>query len=425
MSLVVSGVSHHTTDLALRERLAFAEHALPQALLALRKQIDGAGAVIVSTCNRSEVYLHHAAEAEDLHREIRRFISTWHQLPEAAFSTGLYEYHTRDAAGHLFRVTSSLDSLVVGEQQILGQVHDAYLVAHAEQATDKVINALFQRAFSVAKRVKSQTNLSAGKVSISSVAVDLAVSIFSNLAGKTVMVVGSGEMSEITLKSLVSHGVGSVLIANRSLDSATELARQFPGAAAVALDDIANHLAHADIVISSTAAPGVVLRAADFQAALKKRANAPMFVIDIAVPRDVDPAVNELDNVYLYDIDNLQEVANRNLEARRAEVDRCLEIVEAGVDQFSRWLNGLAAEPTIVSLSKQLHVIREREVEKTLSQLAHLSEKDREEVEYLAKRIVNSILQQPLTQLKQDAHHADHGALIRLVQRLFNLKEST
>lgn len=424
MSLVVTGLNHRTSELALRERMAFPDETLPKALLALHEQIEDAGVVILSTCNRSEVYVNHMGEPNYLHHEIREFLSAWHGIPEGEFGPSLYEYEGKDTVGHLFRVSSSLDSLVVGEQQILGQVHDAYLLAHQEQCTDKVMNALFQRAFSVAKKVRSQTNISAGRVSVSSVAVDLAVSIFMDLSGETVLVIGSGEMSELTLRHLVEQGVGKVMVANRSLEKAEALAREFNGEA-VTLDAIESRLHEADIVISSTGAPGVVLHADQMQWALKRRGQKPMFVIDIAVPRDVDAAANELDNVYLYTIDDLQEVADRNLEARREEIDRCLELVDAGVDTFWKWLRGLAAEPTIVSLSKELHQVRERELEKTLAHLPDLSEEQREEIEYLTKRIVNNILQRPLAQLKQEVHEEEHTSVLQAVRRLFGLKEGT
>ena len=424
MSLVVSGVSHHTSDVALRDRLTFSEESLPGALLALRERIADAGAVIVSTCNRSEVYVNGVGDSADLHHEIRGFISRWHGVPVEELTGALYEYDDREAVGHLFRVASSLDSMVVGEEQILGQVHDAYIVAHREQATDKVVNALFQKAFSVAKKVRSQTRISAGKVSISSVAVDLAVSIFMDLSGETVLVIGSGEMGELTLKHLVDKGVGHVIVANRSPEKAEALAQTYNGES-VALDDIDQVLARADIVISSTGAPGVVLEAEQVQAALRQRSQKPMFLIDIAAPRDIDAAANELDNVYLYNIDDLQEVADKNIEARRHEVDRCLELVDIGTDQFCKWLRSLAAEPTIVSLSRELNAVRERELEKTLARLPELSKKDREEVAYLTKRIVNNILQRPLTQIKEEVHDADHLGVLQMVRRLFGLKEGT
>ena len=424
MTLVVSGLSHQTSDLALRERMAFSEEALPGALLRLRKQIDGAGVVILSTCNRSEIYVSYTGAPEDLLEEIRRFWSSSHAVEESEFVDSLYEYHGREAVGHLFRVASSLDSLVVGEGQILGQVRDAYQLAHAEQSTDKVTNSLFQKAFSVAKRVRDKTEIGEGKVSISSVAVDLAASIFGNLSGKTILVVGSGEMGELTLKSLVEKGAGSVIVANRSVEKAAELASRYDGES-VGLADLGDRLPEADIVIASTGAPGTVLHADDFHTALRRRNNEPMFVIDIAMPRDVDASVNEIDNVYLYNIDDLQGVADQNMETRRAEVDRCLEIVDEGVEQFSRWLNTLAAEPTIRSLSKELNAIRERELAKSLTRLAGLTDKQLEEVEYLSKRIVNNILQQPMSQLKQEVHDHDSANVLQLVRRLFGLKEST
>lgn len=422
MSLVVTGLNHRTSELDLRERLQFREESLPDALAQLRARLGEGGGVIVSTCNRSEIYVNHPGAPADVHRELRAFLSDWHKMPESEFTKTLYEYEGPETVGHLFRVASSLDSMVVGEQQISGQVHDAYLIAHSENATDKVLNALFQKAFSVAKRVRSKSSISEGKVSVSSVAVDLAVSIFMDLADKTVMVIGSGEMAELTLKNLVDKGVGEVLVANRSLERAQSLSEAY-GGRAVALSDLDYHLKRADILISATGAPGIILRTEQFQKALKERNKEPMFVIDIAVPRDIDAAVHDMDNVYLYDLDDLKKVADANLEARRDEIDRCLAMVETGVEQFCRWMNGLAAEPTIVSLSEEFNAIREKELEKTLRSLHDLDPDQREEIEYLSKRIVNSILQRPLTQLKREVDDGDQAGMLGLVRRLFGLKE--
>ncbi len=423
MSLVVTGLNHATSDIALRERMSFASEQIPEALAQLRVRLEDAGVVIVSTCNRMEIYVNHMGKSEDLLHEIRQFLSEWHEVEEAEFADALYAHEDTEAAGHLFRVASSLDSMVVGEDQILGQVHDAYITAHAEQATDKIINTLFQKAFTVAKKVRSTTKIAEGKVSVSSVAVDLAVSIFMDLTDKTVVVIGSGEMGELTLKCLVDKGVGSVIVANRSLDNAQLLANQFNGEA-IALNTLPEHLHRADIVISSTGAPGVILHRDQVAQALKKRANQPMFVIDIALPRDVEASINELDNVYLYDLDNLKGVTAKNLEARRTELDRCYKIVDNGVDQFSRWLKSLIAEPTIVSLSHEFNAVRERELEKTLDSMKHLPDKDREEIEYLTKRIINNILQQPLTKIKQEVHDSENSSVLQVVRRIFGLKES-
>jgi len=424
MSLVVVGLSHHTSSVELRERLAFTAQTLPGALLELRKRLDKAGVVILSTCNRVEVYAHHAAMPEkEVCQKIRAFLADWHHLAEEEFRAALYEQEGAEVVGHLFRVASSLDSMVVGETQILGQVHDAYLASQSEQAADKVIHSLFQKAFSVAKSVRSQSSIGEGKVSVSSVAVDLAVSIFMELANKTVMVVGSGEVGELTLKSLVSRGVRNVLVVNRSAERAKALADAYNGEA-VAFADLQECLHRADIVLTSTAAPGFILHAPDFERALRLRSQEPVFVIDIAVPRDVDPASAELDNVYLYNVDDLEQVVNEHIVARRKEIEQCMAMVERSVEQFARWLYSLAADPTIASMAKELDTIRERELEKTLVALPDLTEKEREDVRYLTQRIVKNILQNPMTQLKQEIRHHDPHTVIHLVKRLFGLKDT-
>lgn len=424
MSLAVIGLNHRTGSVELRERLHFTPESAREALQHLRRRLEGAGAVILSTCNRVEVYASHAADSEELVRELRSFLAEWHGVPEAELRDALYAHVDEAAVGHLFRVACSLDSMVVGEQQILGQVHDAFILAQTEQATDKVLSALFQRAFSVAKKVRTETQISAGKVSIGSVAVDLAVSIFMDLAGKTVMILGSGKMGELALKSLVSRGAGTLLTVNRSLEKAVELAERH-GGEPLPLGHLGQHLHRADIVIASTGSPNYILGPADFEAALKQRARAPMFVIDIAVPRNVDPRVDELDNVYLYDVDDLQQVAEQNKEARRREIDRCLALVDEGVEQFWHWVKSLAAEPTIVSMAQELNAIRERELAKTLAGMPDLTDEQRREIEYLSKRIVNTILQRPMSQIKREMAHHDAHTVLHLVKRLFGLKETT
>lgn len=423
MSLVVVGLSHHTSSLELRERLAFPAHEIPSALLSLTKSHEGAGVVLLSTCNRVEIYMSHPLPAEDLQAEIRTFLSQWRQMPESDFAEALYAYKDREMVGHLFRVASSLDSLVVGEVQILGQVHDAYLMAQTEQTTDKIIHTLFQKAFTVAKSVRTETSIGTGKVSVSSVAVELAESIFRALGGKTVMVVGSGEMAELTLKSLVDRGVRGVLVANRSPERAQKLAEAY-GGESIAFEDLRNHLHRADIVISTTAAPRTILHVPDFHFALKQRGQEPMLVIDIAVPRDVDADVGDIDNVYLYNVDDLEQVVNENLEARRKEIDAAMALVEYGVDRFMHWMAGLVAEPTIVSVSEELDQIRQRELRKTLAALPDLTETQRREIDFLTTRIVRGILQRPAASIKQEIGHHDPHTVLHLVKRLFGIEES-
>jgi glutamyl-tRNA reductase len=230
-------------------------------------------------------------------------------------------------------------------------------------------------------------------------------------------------MGELTLKNLVSRGVARLLMVNRSVEKAAELAAVY-GGEAIPLADLETHLHRADIVIASTAAPGYVLRPEHFQQALKRRALSPMFVIDIAVPRNVDPAVNEVDNVYLYDVDDLQQVTEQNKEARRKEIDRCMEMVDEGVQQFCHWVRSLEAEPTIVEMAHELNAIRERELQKTLASMPDLTDKQREEIAYMSKRIVNTILQRPMSQLKREMAHQDAHTVLHLVKRLFGLKEA-
>lgn len=422
MTLALTGLSHHTSPLELREKLALEPDRVPPLLHHLKRQFPGGGAVLISTCNRVEVYLRAEEAASTLHAAARQVLAEASGLDEDHFQPHLYEESDRAVVAHLFKVASSLDSLVVGEQQILGQVHDAFLIAQAENTTEKILSQLFQRAFKVAKEVRTKTSIGAGKVSVASVAVDLAVSIFMSLADKTVLVLGSGETGELTLRHLVDQGARRVMVANRTLQSAEALAGQYQGDA-LTLEALPCHLHRADIVISSTSAPQPILHQEDFERALRQRNQKPMFVIDIAVPRDIDHAVNDLDNVYLYDIDDLQQVADQNLELRRAEISHALEIVEDQVDAFMKWRHGLFAEPTIVSMAQELNAIRQKELERTLKELGPLSPEQQQAIDYLTQRIVNKILQRPLTQLKEEVALEDPHRVLHLVKRLFGLEE--
>lgn len=423
MSLVVVGLSHHTSPVALRERLAFTDEMIPAALARLRKRFEGAGVVLLSTCNRVEAYVHYAGgDAATVTKGVSQFLSEWHDIPEERFRDALYTHEGVDATGHLFRVASGLDSLVVGESQILGQVHDAYLAAQTEQTADKVIHALFQKAFATAKTVRTESGIGAGKVSVSSVAVDLAAAIFMDFSNTTVLVIGAGEMAELTLKSLFEKGARRVLVANRSIEHAQALADAYRGEA-IALENISEGLAESDILITSTAAPGYILRPVDFEPMLRRRGQRPMFLIDIAVPRDIDPAVGDLANVYLYNMDDLERVVEQNLEARRQELRRCLDMIDRSARQFCGWMDSLVAEPTIKSMAEELNLIREEELEKTLAALDNISESQRREIRYLTERIVNRILQRPMREIKQEIGHHDPHTVLHLVKRIFGLED--
>ncbi len=424
MNLLVLGMNHRTSPVELRERLHFSDEMLPQALTELNRRL-GCACVILGTCNRVELYAHTEGDAHDTSLIMRAFLAEFHGVSEAEFTPHLYLHEGQACVTHLYRVAASLDSLIVGEGQIIGQVQAAFLAAQAAQTTDKMLSGLFQRALRGAKRAYAQTGISSGKVSIGSVAAELAVNIFMDLAGKTVLIIGSGKIGELTLKTLVAHGVGRVLLCNRSPEKAETLAEQH-GGEALPFELLRDNLHQADIVITSTGSPEPVLAKEHFRRALQQRDRMPMFVIDIAVPRDVDSRVNELDDIYLYDMDNLQEVAERNLAKRQEAAAKALEIVERETEQFWRWRSSLEAEPTIVSMSAELNAIRERELQKTLRMLPDLDDKERAEIEYLTKRIVNNILRQPMTQLKTEmAEHDAPQSVLHLVKRLFGLEELT
>ncbi len=426
MSLLVAGLNHASCPLEVRERLAFPADGLPAAYQRLSGAVPGAGAVILSTCNRVEIYLSlwdSGLAASAAVEKAVGFLADFHGVPADCFRDTLYVIEDDAVPGHLFRVASGLDSLVVGETQIHGQVHDAYLAARAADSVDKVLNGLFQRAFSVAKAVRTDTAIGEGKVSVSSVAVDLAVSIFGDLAARTVFVVGSGDMAGLTLRHLVEHGAQRITVANRDAARATRLAQPY-GGEVVAFDALGDRLHEADIVVSSTAAPGFILDRGHFAAALRRRAYQPMFVIDIAVPRDINPDVAALDNVYLCDIDGLQKSAQANLEARRREFDRALEIVERKAASCSEWLRRLSVEPAITGMAKKLDAIREREVERTFAELPDLTEDEREAIRRMSDRLVRRILDRPIAHFKHEATREDPSALVHLARRLFGLDEA-
>ena len=420
MSLAVVGFNHRTAPLELRERLHFGPEEVPRALAALRQRLGPAGVVIVSTCNRVEFYVNRCGLAAPMAEVIRAFWAEWRGESPEVFGDHLYVHAGSYAVEHLFRVASSLDSLVVGEAQILGQVQAAYQTARDVKTTDKILNTLFEKAFAVAKTVRGNSVIGRGKVSVGSVAADVAVSIFGELAEKTVLVIGSGKMGELTLNRLAGKGVARVLLANRSRGKAEEMARRF-GGAAISFGELEERLPEADIIISSTASPRPILGREAFRKALEARDGAPIFAIDIAMPRDIDPAVNGLDNVFLYHMDDLRQMSSENMGEREQEIARCTEMVQAGVEQFCKWEQGLAAEPTIVSMTREIDAIRERELNKTLRALSHLPEEDWEQIAYLSKRLVNAMLQQPMRQLKQEVAERDPATVLSFVNRLFGL----
>ncbi len=422
MELFVLGLNHETASIDLRERLFFPERELPKALEILGEVSELAERMILTTCNRVEVYGVAEGDLPPVLEAVVASLGRYRNVARAELAGALYTYTGGEAARHVFRVASSLDSMVLGEPQILGQVKGAYAVALEQQATGIVLNNLLEQAFHVAKRVRTETGIASMPVSISSVAVDLARKIFGDLAGRTVLILGAGEMAELALRHLVDDGIRSVLVANRTYDRAVALAEQFQGRA-VRFDAFRQEMAQADIVISATSAPHAILKKEDMQAIILERRHRPIFLIDIADPRDIDPACNDVDNVYLYNIDDLQSVAAANRRERQREAERAEPIVDREVGLFLNWMRGLDVVPTIVSLRNRMEEIRATEVRKAMTRMGDLTSEQREAIASMTTAIMNKILHQPMSELRRRAVHKDGHLYSAVLRRLFGLEE--
>jgi glutamyl-tRNA reductase len=422
MEILVVGLSHKTAPIELRERLNVPEQELPKPLEMMGEAADLVERMLVATCNRVEVYAVTEGAVPEAVEAITDCLSTYRNVVKTEFLDKLYVHTAAEAVRHVFRVASSLDSMVVGEPQILGQVKAAYSVAQAREATGIILNNLLEQAFHVAKRVRSETAIASSAVSVSSAAVELARKIFGDLTGRSVLILGAGEMAELALRHLLDDGVRSVLVANRSYDRAVALARQFEGRA-VTFESFRQEMVGADIVISATSAPHVILKKEDMQAVIHQRRHRPIFLIDIADPRDIDPTCNEVDNVYLYNIDHLQSVVEANLKERRREAERAEPIIEREVGVFLTWLRSLDVVPTIVSLRQRLEEIRGAELQKALGRIGDLTPDQREAVTALSHAMVNKILHQPMTELKRRAALQDGHLYTNVLRRLFGLEE--
>ena len=416
MQLALVGLSHKTAPVEIRERLAFSNDALRSALASLVDRRAVNEAMILSTCNRVEV----VAESPD-DRLIRDFICEFHQISHDSVSTHLYSYRNVEAIRHVFRVTASLDSMVIGEPQILGQVKEAFRIAMDAGTVGMHLSALMNRAFAVAKKVRSETGISQSAVSVSYAAVELARKIFGDLSGKTVMIIGASKMGELAAKHLRRAGASSVLVTNRTFERAVELAKVFEGAA-VPFEHFTDHMTGADIVITSTGAPHFIIGRNLAEQVIHRRKNKPIFFIDIAVPRDIDPAVNQIDNAFLYDIDDLQQVIDANLKERFKEAMRAEQIVDDEVEAFSLKMQTRDVVPTIVQLRDSLEKVRRDEIERNRRHLKDLSPEQQAAVDQITKSIVNKILHPPIEQLKQMAHDPQGADLADLIRKIFNVK---
>ncbi|MEE9605867.1 MAG: glutamyl-tRNA reductase [Candidatus Scalindua sp.] len=419
MNLHTIGLNHKSAPVEIREKLAFNASGIPVALSSLTQSFPSSEAVILSTCNRVEVYV--TSPDNSLNKEtLIDFFSAFHGLPKERFSNHIYHYQNINAVRHLFFVTSSLDSMVVGESQILAQVKEAYMTAASLETTGNILNQLFQRALSVAKNIHAGTEIGKGKVSVSSVAVEFAVKIFRDFSDKTVFIIGAGEMCELVLKHLVEHGAKAVMVANRNYDKAKVLADEYEGKA-IKYDLLRDHLFEADIIISSTAAPHYVIHTDQIRNAIKARRGNPMLLIDIAVPRDINPEISKVDNVYLYNIDDLQTVVSKNMDEREKEFKKCQDIINREVDQFMAWFEELKIGPAISQLRTHFHNIGEEELERLRPKLRNIAQDEWEHIVYSMQRTLNKILHKPAKVGKEKAKNGGGYQYVETIKNLFGI----
>jgi len=422
-SIVIVGLNHRTAPVEIRERLAFPADTIGHALRGLVEREEIVEGIILSTCNRVEVCVLAGVESYKGATAVKEFLSAYHGIARDELNGYLYHYEGEEAVKHLFRVSSSLDSMVLGEPQILGQVKDAYGYAAEFRTVGPILDKFYTKAFSVAKRVRTETKVASSAVSVSYAAVELAKKIFGNLKDKTAMLIGAGEMCELAARHLLSAGVKGILVTNRTFERAVKLAEEFDGMP-VRFDELLSHLKMADIILSSTGAPHFILKKEEVEEVIRIRKNRPMFFIDMAVPRDIDPDANQIDNVYVYDIDDLNNVIETNLEERQKEAARAEEIVAGEVRNFFRWLEAQQVTPTIVMLRKKFEEVKNAEVAKAISMLGPEDPRTKKVVESLASAILNKVLHPPITALKKDVDGRDVTELVATVRELFDLPEN-
>jgi len=421
MKLLVTGVSHKTAPVEVRECLAFREDSLQSALTDLKSREGVSEAVILSTCNRVEIIVT-TDDASDPQTIVEGFLSEFKGIQAPKIEAHLYRHEGSEAIHHLFRVAASLDSMVIGEPQILGQLKNAYAAAKDCGAVCGWLDGLLTRAFSVAKRVRSETGIGQMAVSISYAAVELARKIFGSLNNRTVMIVGAGKMSELAARHLRRSGASHVFVTNRTHERAIEMANLFQGTP-VEYTRFVSMLPEVDIVIASSGAPHYILRKEDMTRVIAARRNKPMFLIDIAVPRNIEPAVNTVDNVFLYDIDDLQEVVNANLRERMKEADHAEAMVTDEVERMLARLKVAEVTPTIVGLQGQLEQIRAAEIDKVRRKFGPFTPEQEQAMEALTRGIVNKIAHGPISELRNHAGNPEGAHVVAFIRRAFHLQD--
>ena len=421
MDIILVGLSHNTAPVEIRERLSFSGEQLTAGILRLRAYEEVLECVILSTCNRVEVYT--TVEKPELGvARIKDFLHIYQpDIPLERITQHLYTHKNEGVVRHLFRVAASLDSMIIGEAQILGQVKDAFDCALLNKTTGVVLNKLFKKSIFTAKRVRTETRIGESAVSISFAAVELAKKIFSNLRSKTGMLIGAGEMGELAAQNLVNSGIKEIVVSNRNYNRALNLARSYNGRV-TRFEDFLQEMVNVDVVICSTGAPNYVIRFEDVQDIIHRRKNRPLFFIDISVPRNIDPEINKIGNVFLYDIDDLQAVVETNLKARKEEAEKGEKIVAEEVGKFTQWFKSLEVVPTIIALKDKVEEIRRKELERTMGRLRSLSPEEVQIIDGLTNTIINKILHNPLVALKLEAHSTNGLLYAEAVRKLFDLK---
>jgi len=418
--IAICGLSHRTAPVEVREKLALPATSLPAALTELNHQSGVKESLILSTCNRVELALS-LEDSASLNDALAQFLEKQSKISFAAVDPYLYKLEGREAVRHLFRVASSLDSMVVGEPQILGQLKEAYSLAKELGTVSTNLDQLVTRAFYVAKRVRSETEIGESAVSVSYAAVELAREIFGNLAGSNVMVIGAGKMSELAARHLRNSGAKQIYVTNRTYDRAADLAKLFNGWI-VDFATFKQTLPSIDIVITSTGAREPILTKEDMRAVMKARRNKPIFIVDIAVPRNVEPSVNEIDNVFLYDIDDLQKVVDRNLRGRAEAAEHAARIIEEEVHWLENRMREREVSPAIVSLQGRLEEIRVAELERYRTKLAPLTPAQEETMEALTRGIINKIAHGAIAELRRQGAQGDPTATLESIRRIFRLE---
>lgn len=421
MHIVVVGINHRTAPVEIRERLTFNPSQLGDAMKSLNGKKSILENVILSTCNRTEIY----AVVDQLHTGryyIKEFLSQWFDIGLQEFSQFLFIYEQDGAIEHLFRVACGLDSLVLGETQILGQVRSSFLLAQEERTTGTVFNELFKKAVTLAKRAHSETEIGANAVSVSYAAVELAKKIFGSLEQKHVLILGAGKMGELAIKNLYGNGATKVTVINRTYEKARLLAERFSGEAK-SMNELQEALSDADILISSTGAKNFVITKNMMEAVQKKRRGKPLFMVDIAVPRDLDPELDQLENVFLYDIDDLEGIVEANLQERQKAAETIALMIEAEIVEFKQWVNMLGVVPVISALREKALTIQAATMNSLERKLPHLSERDKKVLNKHTKSIINQMLKDPILQAKELAGSKDADAALDLFVKIFNIEE--